>query len=249
MEPFLAIGGLLQEKGHRVICAFPEQFRDLSEGAGLAFASLGSKFIEMLDSEDGKAALGGGSSGLLDFLARHQETKVLFITFGSMLNPVPHEKTRVITQVLESQHIPAVINTAAGGLVKPDQFDAGLLHFVSRVPYDWIFPKVYGVVHHGGSGTTHLALRYGCPSLLVPHIIDQFVRNDLVYDLSVGPKGLKIDKLNVDALGPKILDLVSNPTYKNRAEAVSAQMEKEDLTEAVTQAVIGEGALGLEGAA
>jgi len=27
MEPFLAIGDILIEKGHKVICAFPEQFR------------------------------------------------------------------------------------------------------------------------------------------------------------------------------------------------------------------------------
>ena len=28
VEPFLAIGKLLTEKGHKVICAFSEQFRD-----------------------------------------------------------------------------------------------------------------------------------------------------------------------------------------------------------------------------
>lgn len=31
MEPFLSIGEILKEKGHQVICAFPEQFRDLAE--------------------------------------------------------------------------------------------------------------------------------------------------------------------------------------------------------------------------
>ena len=31
MEPFLAIGEILKEKGHQVICAFPEQFRNLAE--------------------------------------------------------------------------------------------------------------------------------------------------------------------------------------------------------------------------
>ena len=34
MEPFLAIGEILKEKGHAVICAFPEQFRDLAEDSG-----------------------------------------------------------------------------------------------------------------------------------------------------------------------------------------------------------------------
>jgi len=31
MEPYLAIGEILQEKGHQVICAFSEQFRNLAE--------------------------------------------------------------------------------------------------------------------------------------------------------------------------------------------------------------------------
>ena len=69
MEPFLAIGEILKEKGHQVICAFPEQFRNLVEDSNLEFASLGTKFIEMLDSDDGKAAMGGSGSRLKKFLA------------------------------------------------------------------------------------------------------------------------------------------------------------------------------------
>ena len=69
MEPFLTIGEMLKEKGHHVICAFPEQFRNLAGESHLEFASLGTKFIEMLESDDGKAAMGGGGSGLKKFFA------------------------------------------------------------------------------------------------------------------------------------------------------------------------------------
>ena len=69
MEPFLAIGEILKEKGHHVICTFPEQFRNLAEDSDMEFASLGTKFIEMLDSDIGKAALGGRGSGFKKFLA------------------------------------------------------------------------------------------------------------------------------------------------------------------------------------
>ena len=71
MEPFLAIGEILKEKGHQVICAFPEQFRNIVdvEDSNMEFASLGTKFIEMLDSDVGKAALGGYGSGLKKFIA------------------------------------------------------------------------------------------------------------------------------------------------------------------------------------
>ncbi|MCK4344867.1 MAG: glycosyltransferase family 1 protein, partial [Bacteroidales bacterium] len=331
VEPFLAIGEILKEKGHQVICAFPDQFRNLVEDSNMEFASLGTKYIEMLDSEVGKVAMGGSGSGLKkmlayirlaknqteankeltdkqyeiiesenpdrivhngkaiypiiwglnnrgknilvcacpylhyvrdnthvvfnsnfgpflnkltyslaifgtimttmitkkwlkitrkitrkqiknvllsnkaiytispsvfsrpdywnenikvlgyhernkivnwhpdkglsDFLEKHNQ--ILFITFGSMTNPEPEEKTKIIIEILERNKIPALINTASGGLTKLDKFDAELIHFVSRIPYDWIFPKIYGVIHHGGSGTTHMALKYGCATMII----------------------------------------------------------------------------------
>ena len=61
MEPFVAIGELLKENGFDVLCAFPEQFRELATQSHIAFGSLGNKFIELLESDDGKAAMGGAS--------------------------------------------------------------------------------------------------------------------------------------------------------------------------------------------
>jgi UDP:flavonoid glycosyltransferase YjiC (YdhE family) len=46
MEPFLAIGGIVQEKGHRVICVFPKQCRNLAEDLNLQFASLECKLLD-----------------------------------------------------------------------------------------------------------------------------------------------------------------------------------------------------------
>ncbi|MCK4466094.1 MAG: glycosyltransferase family 1 protein [Bacteroidales bacterium] len=402
MEPFLAIGEILKEKGHQVICAFPEQFRNLVENSNMEFASLGTKYIEMLDSEVGKAALGGSGSGLNkmlayirlaknqteankeltdkqyeiieseipdrivynakvnypiiwglnnrgknilvcalpylhyvrdnthvvfnsnfgpflnkltyslanfgmimttmitkkwlkitrkitrkqiknallsnkaiytispslfsrpdywnvnlkvlgyhernkainwrankdinDFLEKHH--RILFITFGSMTNPEPEEKTKIIIEILERNKIPAIINTASGGLIKPDKFDSELLHFVSQIPYDWIFPKIYGVIHHGGSGTTHMALKYGCATMIIPHIIDQFVWNKIIYNLGAGPKGIKIGKITTKNLEPKILELVNNSSFKKKAEQVASQMEKEDFREELYNSIV-----------
>ncbi|UZO79664.1 glycosyltransferase [Aquimarina sp. ERC-38] len=64
MEPFLAIGEILKAHGHQVICLFPEQFRHLAIDSGFEFASLGSKFIELLDSSAGRIAMSGGKFGI-----------------------------------------------------------------------------------------------------------------------------------------------------------------------------------------
>ena len=173
---------------------------------------------------------------LTDFTEKHN--KILFITFGSMLNPEPEEKTKIIIDILERNKIPTIINTASGGLVRLDKFDSELIHFVSQIPYDWIFPKIYGVIHHGGSGSTHLALKYGCVTLIIPHIIDQFVWNKIIYDKGVGPKGIKIGKIATKNLEPKILELINNSSFKKKAEHVAGQMDKEDFREELYNSIV-----------
>ena len=402
MEPFLAIGEILKEKGHQVFCAFPEQFRNLAEESNMEFASLGTKYIDLLDSDIGKTALGGSGSGLrkmiayiklagksteinkelintqyeliesenpdrivyngkviypiiwglnnrgktilispvpymhyvknhthlafnsnygsflnkltyslanfglvttvmisikwlkikrkitrkqiknallsnkaiytispslfsrpdywnenlkvlgyhernktvdwhptrelCDFLGKHDQ--ILFITFGSMTNPEPEEKTKIILEILERNKIPAIINTASGGLVKPDKFDTELIHFVSHIPYYWIFPKIYGVIHHGGSGTTHLALKYGCATMIIPHILDQFVWNKIIDETGAGPKGIRINKITVKILEPKILELMNNTSFKKKAEQLAGQMRKENVREEIYKSIM-----------
>lgn len=402
MEPFLAIAAIFKKKGHHVVYAFPDQFRHLAEDANMEFASLGAKFIELLESDAGKAALGGSASGLRKFLAyiklasrqtdanrelvikqheiieqeqpdrivyngkatfpiiwgihnlgktimvspvpfvhyvkdhthvafnsnygaflnkltfaladfgmlmtlvimmkwlkirkyitrkqirqavrshevmytisptlfprqeawdenihvvgyHQRETgrtwkpdknlkrflakhkKIVFITFGSMTNPEPEEKTRIILDILEQYQIPAIINTASGGLIKPKKYDSDLVHFVSDIPYDWTFPKMYAVVHHGGSGTTHLALKYGCASLIIPHVIDQFVWSDIVSSLGVGPRGIPIYKISKQNLGSRIMDLYKNQSYKARAIQISKQMKKENFKQKLYKIIV-----------
>lgn len=402
MEPFLAIGEIFKSKGHQVICAFPEQFRSLVTDADMEFASLGKEFIEMLESDTGKAALGGSGGGFkkilafiklakrqgkinkgliqkqfeiiesakpdriihngkamypliwdvnnagkttfvspvpylhyvkknthlafnsnygeflnkltfsladwglvktimssmkwlnikgiskkqiqkvlknhtiiytispslfprpiewannLKVLGYHERNKtinwqpseeltqfiakypkIIFVTFGSMTNPEPEKKTKMLLNILEHNNLPAIINTAAGGLKVPKNYNRNLFHFVSSIPYDWIFLKVYAVIHHGGSGTTHTALKNGCASMIIPHIIDQFVWNKIIFQKKIGPLGIKIGKINQDNLEPKILDLVNNNAYKRNAELIKIEMEKEDFVEELYEAILG----------
>jgi len=401
IEPFLAVGKILKEKGHQVICAFAEQFRELTESNELEFASLGSKLFDLHNSNAGKIALGGGkglrkifafiklamnstgpnkekeiklyelikkekpdrvlynskttypiiweykNSGRTTFLSPfpylhyvkghsflvfgknygeffnkltfklydfgaataalttknwlHIEDKIkrtelqsivhcrrfiytispslfprpdywesninvlghhavkkktnwkpekelsefidsneqiLFITFGSMTNPEPERKTKIILEILERNKIPAIINTASGGLVKPDNFNSELIYFVSQIPYDWVFPKMYAVIHHGGSGTTHLALKYGCATLIIPHFIDQFIWDEVISELGLGPKGIKISRMTNKNLEPKVLELLRNSSFKERSERIGSQLGKEDYKEELYNTII-----------
>jgi len=177
------------------------------------------------------------SADLLRFLERHG--KLLFVTFGSMTNPDPKGKTAVLLDILKRNRIPAIINTSSGGLVEPEAYDRDLFHFVGAVPYDWLFPRVYAVIHHGGSGTTHMAVRNGCASMIIPHVIDQFNWDRTIEEKDLGPRGVKVSRITVRNLEPRILDLMNNPAYKRNAEAMAGRMQEEQgLEEALYQVIV-----------
>jgi sterol 3beta-glucosyltransferase len=173
---------------------------------------------------------------LTEFIDKYE--KILFVTFGSMVNPEPELKTTIILEILERNKIPAIINTADGGLVKPDKFNSELIYFVSHIPYDWILSKMYAVIHHGGSGTTHLGIKYGCATMIIPHILDQFVWDKMISDLGVGPRGIKISRIANKNLEPKILELLNNRSFKEKSEKVGNQMKKENFKDEIYKAII-----------
>lgn len=173
---------------------------------------------------------------LLDFLSKHD--KILFFTFGSMTNPNPEGLTQTIVSTIKELQIPAIINQGEGGLTKANDLQDPDILFVDRIPYDWIFPKVYAVVHHGGSGTTHMALKHGCANMIVPHIIDQFLWNKINAEKGAGPLGFKINKLNAKDLKDKLKDLWINPSYKKNAAALAESINAEELSEALYQELI-----------
>lgn len=164
------------------------------------------------------------SEELVSFLDKHE--KILFLSFGSMTSNSPKKKTEMILKVLHRHKIPALINTSWGGLEEvPDT--SGHVYFVKSIPYEWIMPKMYAAIHHGGSGTTHSSLKYGCATMIIPHIIDQFYWNKLIASRGAGPLGIPAKKLNSQNLEPLIIDLWHNDKYKGVAMKISKSMKEE----------------------
>ncbi len=171
---------------------------------------------------------------LIKFIKKYN--KLLFITFGSMMNTDPKQKTKIILELLEKHQIAAIINTASGGLVKPEQYPENV-QFTDTIPYEWIFPQVYAVIHHGGSGTTHTSLKYGCASMVVPHILDQHFWAYIVAKNGIGPKGIPMKKLNVMNLEPLLLELLNKKEYKLNSEKIAEQMKGEGFADKLTELI------------
>lgn len=166
------------------------------------------------------------SEALQQFILRHK--RFMFITFGSMSNPEPAQKTSMLLSTLTKLNIPAIINTAGGGLEEPKAYDDENFHFVNAIPYDWVLPKAHAALHHGGSGTTHLSVKYGCATTIIPHIIDQYFWNNQLSEIGVGPKGISIARMSEENLKDMLTALWFNPAYKSTAEALSREMKQED---------------------
>jgi UDP:flavonoid glycosyltransferase YjiC (YdhE family) len=55
--------------------------------------------------------------------------------------------------------------------------------------------------------------------------------------MGAGPKGIKIGKITTENLEPKILELISNSTFKKKAEQIAREMEQENFREGLCQAI------------
>jgi sterol 3beta-glucosyltransferase len=152
--------------------------------------------------------------------------KAILLTFGSMSNPKPLAISTEIIQLLEKHGIPAIVNLSWGGLQKIES-NGDAIFYVNQIPYDWILPKLYGIIHHGGSGTTHFAAKSGSVQLIVPHIMDQYFWNRLINTNGLGPLGTSIHNFDPNKFESALVDFWTNPQYKDNAAEIAKKMTRE----------------------
>jgi len=96
------------------------------------------------------------------------------------------------------------------------------------IPHCLIFPQCEAIIHHGGSGTTHSAARSGRPQMGVPLLLDQFYWSNRVKELGLGPEPVKIKSVSRKQLERKVLDLMTNPSYKEKADSMGILIRGEE---------------------
>lgn len=128
---------------------------------------------------------------LLDFLDAGNPP--VFIGFGSMPVKNPRQTTEIILEALKRSGQRGILHTGWGGLG-----NLALPKSVFKIeyaPYDWLFPRMAMIFHHGGSGTTAYALRSGVPSCVIPFVFDQYYWGRRIAQLGVGLKPIPIKRL------------------------------------------------------
>lgn len=98
----------------------------------------------------------------------------------------------------------------------------GTVYCAGSLPHNWLFDQVSAVIHHGGFGTTAAGLRSGAPSIVIPHIIDQYAWGQAVFDLGVGPKFISRGNLTSENLAAAISEALGNVSMRAKAAQVGS---------------------------
>lgn len=108
----------------------------------------------------------------------------VFFGFGSMPVLDPAAMLALATRVSERHGVRALIG--AGWTEYELKGDSERVFIAPAFDHDQVLPRCRAAVHHGGAGTTHVALRAGCPSLICSIFADQPLWGHRVAELGVG---------------------------------------------------------------
>lgn len=97
---------------------------------------------------------------------------------------------------------------------------------VPYAPYSLLFPHAEAVVHQGGVGTIHQALRAGRPQLVVPHLGDQYDNGARIARLGCGAV-LARERFQAGRVAATLETLMASSTVE-RAAALRDQARAED---------------------
>ena len=138
----------------------------------------------------------------------------VYIGFGSMPDPRPHETTAMFVEAARRAGVRAVISRgwADYGAQLPEHCCV-----VGPVSHPRLFSRMAAIVHHGGAGTTAAAARAGKPQLIVPHIADQFFFGEQVRELGIGVAPIRRLWLRTDVLAERLAQLVNDAAMRERA--------------------------------
>lgn len=149
----------------------------------------------------------------------------VFIGFGSMPIKDPQRTTTIILEALKQSEQRGILHMGWGGI--GNQLLPAYAFKIDYAPYDWLFPRMAMVIHHGGSGTTAFGLRSGIPSCVVPFVFDQFYWGQRIAQLGVGPPPIPYKELNVKLLTEAIRSGVGNLQIKQNAFELGHRIREE----------------------
>ena len=156
------------------------------------------------------------------------EPPPVFIGFGSMTSADPKELGQLVTGALRKAGQRGVVARGWADLAVDTADD---IMVIEPTPYDWLFPQMAAVVHHGGAGTTAEGFHAGVPCAICPFFGDQPSWARISVDLGVGATPVPRHKLTEDTLAAAIDEAVSTPALRSNAKVLAGKLAAENGTE------------------
>ncbi|MBK7320618.1 glycosyltransferase [Candidatus Villigracilis affinis] len=150
----------------------------------------------------------------------------VFIGFGSMPIKDPQRTTNIILEALKQTGQRGILHMGWGGL--GNQSLPENVFKIDYAPYDWLFPRMAMVIHHGGSGTTAFGLRSGISSCVVSFVFDQHYWGERIADLGAGPKPIRYKELTAERLQEAIRSGIGNPQIQQKAAELGQKIRTEN---------------------
>ena len=161
------------------------------------------------------------------FLA--DDSQVLLITFGSM----PYKSDVDINTFISTitKHFELKVLVVKGwGLKNVSITESERVMAVESAPFHVLFPKVDFAIHHGGAGTTAIALQSGLPQLITPILYpfgDQYFWGKQIERKGIGVAPIPLKHLSTQSLVNSIEKLLSKDLVSN-AKLLQQELEQED---------------------
>ncbi len=109
---------------------------------------------------------------------------------------------------------------------RPPSLPEGVIA-VEYAPFSGLFPRSALIIHHGGIGTSGLAMRSGKPMLVVPFAHDQPDNAARLARLGIA-RTVSPHRYSADRAAHELNALLNNPGYSVRATSIGEQIRKED---------------------
>jgi sterol 3beta-glucosyltransferase len=170
----------------------------------------------------------------------NEGTAPAFMGFGSLM-PRAREKLDETVAILRSAArragMRAIIHVPPESHIPLGRDDDVLV--VGRVSHASLFPKCAVIVHHGGAGTTHTVLKAGVPSIVVPHVADQFFWAGELRRLGVALLPIARRTLTAEALGDRIRSTIGDARLRQRAQELAPRLRAENGVERAADLIEG----------
>ncbi len=158
----------------------------------------------------------------------------VFVGFGSMTSEDPAALGRLVAGALRKAGQRGVI---AKGWAELEVEDASDVILIPPTPFDWLFPRMAAVVHHGGAGTSSEGFHAGVPCVICPFFGDQPGWAALSVSLGVGATSIPRRRLTEERLAAAIRDAVASPDLRANALLLAEKLRRENGVEAAINVI------------